>query len=150
MDGFDGGDYYLNKVIRKKFLKKDDIYHRAKVWVNVVCKCRPAKSYIYVRQSIYSVCNKHGSRIATSRVEPGLQMDFRLAPGYLPRPPQWHSDTVGVRETLSQARDPDILGQMSGTVGFQRAKVSVERRVTLTLAWSGLRSTKVTLGKQSL
>lgn len=98
----------------------------------------------------YPVCNKHGSRIATSRVEPGLHMDFRLAAGHLPLPPQQHGDTVGVREDLSHARDPDILGHTSGKVGLQRAKVSVERRVTLTLAWSGLQSTNATLGKRSL
>lgn len=65
---------------------------------------------------------------------------------YLPLTPQQHGDIVGVREYPPQARDPDILGQASDKLGLQRAKVSVERRMTLVFAYSGLQNTNSALG----
>lgn len=53
---------------------------------------------------------------------------FVLFSVYLPLTPQQRGDFVGIREYLPQARDPDILGQVSGKLGLQRAKVSVKRR----------------------
>ena len=69
---------------------------------------------------------------------------------YLPLPPQQHGDFVGATEYLPQARDPDTLGQGSGDLGLQRAKVSVKRRMTLMLLdYSGLRSSHPTRGEWS-